>query len=745
MKKKFIAASFGVLWSMALVVTGWAQENIPVGTWRLHLSFNEVTNLAVGPTRIYASSSTGIMILDKASGEITTLSKMDGLSSATIGAIAYDTPRDMLIIGYDNGLIDIIQSNTIKTFSGLAKSPAISGSRSINHITLTGSLAYMSTDFGVVVFDLERKEVKETYRDLSETGESLPIARSVVHGDSLFLATAKGVMAGSLNGSSNLLDFRNWKRYSSGVLDNPIESIVVFNEAVHVAINTHGVYKLQAGIWTQENFLQAEQFKGLSSRGGNLVITTEDNVWLSNGTTLSEIGVGTVSHPSAAVQDDDDTIWIADGERGLISSKNGIINSVKPNGPSSNISHRLNYSKDQIVRIEGGYSAALFPLNNKAKADQFKNGQWNAVSTTLPNDITDFAHTSSATYFSSFGFGLEKITESGTTIFDDANSPLRKAISSNPLVQITAIERSADALWVANYGVTTPLHFLSGSTTWESFSFPQLQAQYPLELFVDQFDQVWMLIDPAKGGGIIVFNKATKGNAYLTNASGRGALPSLAVRSIANDREGQVWIGTDEGVVYFPNPTGVFNATDASRPIFENRFLLRDESITAIAVDGGNRKWMGTNNGVWLFNASGEELIYNFTEDNSPLPSNRILSITIDPLSGEVFFATDKGIASFRSTATQSSFQFENVKIFPNPVTREFAGQVAINGLYRDAIVKITDLGGRLVFETRANGGTAVWNARQLNGDRVSTGMYFVFATSEDGAERHVGKIAVIE
>ncbi|MEQ8425516.1 MAG: two-component regulator propeller domain-containing protein, partial [Cyclobacteriaceae bacterium] len=217
------------------------------------------------------------------------------------------------------------------------------------------------------------------------------------------------------------------------------------------------------------------------------------------------------------------------------------------------------------------------------------------------------------------------------------------------------------------------------------------------------------------------------------------------VRSMANDRDGQVWVGTDEGVAYFPNPAGVFNNIDAARPIYENRFLLRDEVVTAIAVDGGNRKWMGTKNGVWLFSAKGEELIYNFTQDNSPLLSDVITSIAIDPKSGEVFFATDKGISSFRSTATESKFQFNEVKIFPNPVQADFNGQVAISGLYTDAIVKITDIGGRMVWQTRANGGTAIWDARQLNGSKVGTGVYLVFATAADGSDRHVGKIAIIE
>ncbi len=721
-----------------------AQENIPVGTWRLHLSFNELRNLALGADRVYAASGSAILVVNKFDGEITTISKLDGLSGGAITAIAYDKGRDMLMVAYENGLLDIVQSNTIKNFTNLQKTSAISGSRKINHILLHGAVAYMSTDFGVVAFDLDKKEVKETYRDLSETGENLKIVHAVALGDSLFLATEKGVLAGSLIGS-NLLDFRSWKRYSQGDMNNPVESVTVFNARVHAAISSLGIYSLQNGAWQLENFLQGELFRGLSSQGKDLVVTTEKKVWLTNGTNLLEAGGSVISNPAGAIQDQDGTTWIADGASGLVSAKGEQTSTIKPNGPSSNVTLRIGFSGDRIVRSGGGFTSALAPLNMNAIADQFKNGQWSAVSTGLQKDITDQAIVNTTAYHSSFGFGVEKISDGVSQLFNETNSPLRGPNPSPSLILVPAIEASSDGLWVSNYGVPSSLHLLSGLSGWESFSLPYPQAQFPTDLVVDKLNQVWMPIDAGKGGGIIVFNRADNKSTYLTNVAGKGALPSLAVRSIANDREGQVWVGTDEGVVYFSNPSIIFNSVDAARPVFENRFLLRDESIRAIAIDGGNRKWLGTANGVWLFGPTGEQLIFNFTTENSPLPSNRITGIAVDPHSGEVFFATENGLASFRAAATQSSFQFENVKIFPNPVTASFSGQVAINGLYRDALVKITDLGGRLVWQTRANGGTATWNARQLNGSRVSTGMYFVFATSEDGSEKHVGKIAVIE
>jgi hypothetical protein len=299
---------------------------------------------------------------------------------------------------------------------------------------------------------------------------------------------------------------------------------------------------------------------------------------------------------------------------------------------------------------------------------------------------------------------------------------------------------------VSNYGAPQPLHHLTFANVWSSYSFPQTASRYPLLLEVDFYGNVWLAPNPDQGGGIIVFDKGENASRYLTTTDGSGGLPNRSVRSIAVDRDGVVWLGTDEGVCYFPDPTAVFNAgVNAVRPIFEDRFLLRDDKVTAMAVDGGNRKWMGTERGVWLFDSSGETLVYNFTAENSPLPSNVISDIAVNHQTGEVFFVTDQGLASFRSDATGSDFQFQEVKIFPNPVTPDFQGTVGISGLATDAVVKITDVAGKLLWQTQANGGTASWNIRDYQGKRAATGMYVVFATSPDGSESVVGKIAVVE
>jgi ligand-binding sensor domain-containing protein len=362
----------------------------------------------------------------------------------------------------------------------------------------------------------------------------------------------------------------------------------------------------------------------------------------------------------------------------------------------------------------------------------------------LDNDITGI-HVNNKTYVSSHGYGLQVVQESGTVLFDETNSPLQN-VAAGRNVRITDIAASAQGIWVANAGATQSLHLLKYDNSWESFSFPLIAlARYPVNIEVDHTGNVWMIINPANGGGIVVFNPVNGQSIYLSDASNVGGLPSRLVYSIALDRDGFVWIGTDKGVAYFPNPAGVFNGNvNAVKPVFGNQFLLRDEKVTAIVIDGGNRKWMGTEKGVWLFNEFGEDQVYNFNTTNSPLLSNVITDIEINDPTGEVFMMTNAGIVSFRSDATPGDISFNEVKIFPNPVTNQFNGQVGISGLVTDAIVKITDVSGKMIWETKANGGSATWDVRDYNGRRAATGMYLVFCITQDGVESMVGKIAVV-
>lgn len=729
-----------VLLSLLFLITGYclAQENaIPLGAWRLHLNYSRVKNLAQIEDRIYGAAEFGVMYLDRQEQSTGTLNKLSGLAGIGVNFIANDELQKILIIGYQDGSIDFLEDGKITNLETLSTTSSITGSRAINHITVSGQMAYASTDFGVVALDIVKKEIRETWRDLGTAGQTIRAYQSVILKDSIFLATEKGVWCGSLK--TNLLDFNNWKKFDSGEFSSGVKTITVFKGAVYTAVNGSGIFRKQNNTWIKESFLQNLAYTNLKGNDQKLFVCSESSLWqVDTQNQLVEIQSDELTHPNDVVETGG-SLLIGDDLNGiLLRNQDSSTTSFITSGPLMNSFWDVQYDQSAMHAISGGYTESLLALNNQGYLSSFSNGWTTSI---LPiGDITDVDLSDpSRSFFSSFTDGLLMVESEKVQKFDITNSPL---VNNS----ITAIERTSDGLWVANYNASKSLHLLKTDGNWESFSFSFLPSKYPVELIQDNENNLWIILSPKDGGGIIVFNKQSNKSVYLTDQGGEGGLPSKKVRSVAIDRSGYVWVGTEQGVAYFSNPSTIFNGhVNAERPIYDSRFLLRDETILAIAIDGGDRKWIGTENGAWLFGPLGETLVYNFTIDNSPLLSNRIQHIGIHPISGEVFLGTDKGLASFRSDATAGYQDYNQVKIFPNPVTGEFNGLVAIEGLVTDSIVKITDVAGKLVWQTMANGGTASWNLRDVNGKHVATGIYLVFSTAADGSDKNVGKIAIIE
>ena len=222
--------------------------------------------------------------------------------------------------------------------------------------------------------------------------------------------------------------------------------------------------------------------------------------------------------------------------------------------------------------------------------------------------------------------------------------------------------------------------------------------------------------------------------------------------SLANDLDGNIWVGTKEGISVFYSPSSVFSGYnfDAQQIIVEEngfgQYLLESEIVYSIAVDKANRKWIGTlESGVYLLSEDGTEQIYHFTTENSPLISNTILDIEINHNTGEVYISTDKGLMSFKNDAINSFQNTEKLEITPNPVREDYHGAISIKGLAYESDVKITDISGNLIFETTSNGGMAIWNGENTNKQRVGTGVYLVFSSDKYGKEKSVGKILFIQ
>jgi len=735
-----------------------AQENIPLEHWRMHISYNTILDVSLGDNKIFAASKNGIFYIDKTDNSINTISKINGLSDVGITAVEFIPHYNVLIIGYENGNIDVWQDGKIKNISTILKAN-LNESKRINHFNIHNEKCYISTDFGLLVFRLTDLTIEESIQGLGAIGESLVINESTIYNDSLFLATKKGVIAASLSPNVNILDFNNWKRYgaeSNAPLGN-IAAITIYNNEVVVAEQMGNIYSYSLNTWLLQPYSQNKEHNALFSNNTMLVISSPSEVTKFNGSVDVSITNTNTSIINDAVIDENNNVWVADNNKGLLTNKNGAFESILPEGPFSDKVSKLYYHENKIFALAGEIGVGRTFLQSNDGFYVFKNGNWdnfNALTHPLvSNNLVDitFNPSDGQYYLASFGSGILKYD--GVEDFEvidqtTAGSSLESWSVDSTYTLVSSIAASQDGVWAGNYGANNnAIHFFDNQQQWHSYSTSIIGSKLPMKITIAQNGDKWIQLDADQGGEVIVFNEKTGKNRRLTTEIGNGDLPQSDVYDIVMDKEEMVWIGTGKGVAYYSDTYSVENenAINAITPIIEGYPLLRDERITAIAIDGGNRKWFGTDNGLWLFDANTQKQIYFFTTENSPLLSNNILDIAIHDISGEVFVATDNGIVSFRSPATTGTISHENVKIFPNPVLASFEGLVGISGLSENATVKITDISGKLIHQMRANGATAGWNIKDTNGRRAATGIYLVFSASDDGAETYIGKIAVVE
>lgn len=720
-----------------------AQE-IPLGTWRTHLSYSDVTHVVSGDDFIFAAVSAGIFYVDLRDNSINRLTALDGLQGGNISALNYDAGRNMLLVGYATGNLDLITDTRIQNLD-LTSSSQVIGSKKINAIQLAGAFAYLATDFGVLKFSLERAEVRETYREIGPEGEQIAVSDLAIYQDSLFIASPGGIRAGSLN-ETNLADWRFWVQKALPVGGDPV-GLAAAGTSLFTAIDASGILVYDNGAWNNASPTPAQDYRRLTGRENSLIVVSSEAVEERSADDLSLIS----SASSPLIADPQDALrtegawWVADGENGLLSDETGSFDSYSPSGPASTGVFAMEYLPDSVYVLTGGYSSLVQPLGRNDGVHIFSGGQWvNRFGGADFGDFTDVAGMpgGGALYYASAGDGLLRVSDGGIEVIDEdtPGSPLVNPGAPARGLIIPSVEADNGGIWVLNYDVPASLHYLQADGAWTSYEVPVNQARFAVEV-LPVGDLVWLRVAPSRGGGLVVFDPASGAARYLTRAPDNGSLPSLRVNDLELDRDGFLWLATDAGVAIITNPFTLQGNINAVEPVFEGRPLLIDEEVTAIRVDGGNRKWMGTLNGAWLFDASADELLLRFTRENSPLPASEIRSLSIMGNTGEIFFGTDQGIVSYRSDATTGAAEHADVKIFPNPVRADFQGVVGISGLVENAEVKITDSAGRLIYRTRASGGTASW---PIDGERLQSGMYMVFSATPDGSETFVGKVAVI-
>jgi len=742
----------------------------PIGSWREHLPYHQAIAVTAANDQVFAASPFGIFSVDLDDNSLHRFSKITGLSETGVDYISVDSSSGKLIIAYTNSNLDVLKNDLVKNIPALKES-TLNGDKSVYSIYCLNGKAYLCTGFGIVNVDLGKYEIKETYV-IGLAGQQVRINGLSSDKNFFYAATEEGLKTAPLN-SANLADYRNWQTESgtNGLSAGGLKSVVILTDDHPIVLKNDSLFMKQGASWS---FLYTSNLSIRSiTKSGNQLLLAESNpttgrvvVLNADGSISRVVQQSTFIKTPFQVISHSSDLWIADSTTGLIKFSGNAFTPYAPNSPQSTALGEMQINQGKLLASSGEVSANWVGQNNRNGLYQLVNNSWeNVNSSNLPalDSFPDLfalaANTrNQSVWMGSFGGGLIQMQEDKSITIFKQNSPLQSPAGSPGIYNVSGLALdAADNLWVSNYGGSQSIHVRKPDGNWRSFTIPfTLTENAVAQIVIDGFDQKW-IVSP-KGNGLLCFNH---GNSidnpaddkwrFFRSGKGNGNLPDNNVLAIAKDKNGFIWIGTSNGIGIIPCMQEVVSnpACEAVIPVVQNGnfngFLFNGEQVQSIAVDGADRKWIGTKHGVWLISSDGEETIFHFTEQESPLLSDDVRKIAIDGTTGEVFFSTAKGICSFRSTATEGSSENQHVLVYPNPVPPGYTGQVAIKGLVENAIIKITELDGRLVYQTRALGGQAIWNGKDYKGRRVASGIYLVLITDSNRKENLATKIVFLK
>jgi len=771
------------VWLTVLIFSGFASrvlgQSVPLQSWRDHLPYGRVIAVTSAGKTAYAATRHSVFSYHLDDSSVERISKVNKLSDTGISAMNFNSDQNTLVVGYENGNVDLIRNGAPFNLADIKRSSILADKR-VNNITMVGKLAYLATGFGIVVIDLEKQEIKDTYI-IGPAGAYKEVNHVEQDDSFIYAATNDGIMKAAVN-DPFLANFQVWTS-----MDNlpqtgaPYMFYYHFQNHEFVLVDLSAelgtVYFRQAepqGAWevlhnNEETYLWSMR------KANNLMLVCAHNRargYSESGETIfdNEVYTGQSIWPFDIAQMADGTILLGDRDRGLITDGPQGVYAIKPSGPPFFNARRMDAWNDNIWVASGGVDQTWTNNFDKLGFYGLVAEEWAAIEAgegsndlTSVNDIMNVAVdplVNSRIAFGSWEEGVVLINGTERTIYNASNSTLKNSTAHSYVSCMVAglnYDRNGN-LWIANSYSDRQLHAMSPQGEFTSFSFQSALGSDKVmgEVLAAQNGYVWMVVPRSQGLFVLnpngtITDPGDDDFRFLTEEEGSGGLPSNDVYCVEEDLDGEIWVGTLEGITVFYSPDCIFSneGCDAQQILIEQdgntQILLATEVINVIKIDGANRKWIGTQgSGVYLLSEDGLNEIHHFTAQNSPLLSNIVTDIAINQANGEVFFATDAGIIAYQGTATNFVTDIEQIKVFPNPVTPDFEGVISIDGLAYKTNVKITDAAGNLVYNMISEGGRAVWDGRRFDGEKVSSGVYLVFATNADGSAKNVGKIAII-
>ncbi len=778
MNFKVILLSF-----VLLVISAPLFSDIPVGTWRSHLSYRNVTMVEETPTQIFAVGDGHLFSCNKGDKSITKYSKIDGFSESSVTRIKFDWQSGSLLVAYNNANIDIVTKDGDIINVPDIKNKSLAVDKSINNVCFYKSNAYISTNFGVVVLDLKRYEIKDTYI-IGDNAQMKPVYSVTTDGKNLYALMDGAIKVAPIKGE-NLLDYKNWSADKISLPDfSKRYSELVYYCGIFVLCESDGdVWEYSDGVWKLlfKKSVQGATFTHLSKERLIISCGAEKHVIDSS---WQKAGPYNLGCKDAVIVDN--TFWLAleSGGLGYLSIEDGVLHSIKVDGPVLASSQKMYCDNGRIVVAPGG--AWIDRKHIEGAIMFFENEKWvsytaqeTGVADISPDgwfmDVVSVAvdpKNPNRWFAATWGEGIYEFIDGKAVKLHNYYStggvikPV-SGLSESAWLHYTRVDGlvfdDEGTLWaICSRGSTDAnekvVVYLTPDNVWHEASGYHSASTFATaqQILIHTSKQKWVRSARYKPGVIVKSEKSSRFFSSFIDKDGNTITPSY-IYDIAEDKNGDVWVGTNEGPLIFQNIGDVFNSSYRVTRIKIPRndgsgladYLLNGIAVKSIAVDGGNRKWVGTENtGLYLISADGLTNIHHFTVENSPLPSNVITSVAINHENGSVFIGTADGIVEFREGATEPEKKLNEmkIKVFPNPVEPDYTGLITVTGLEENTEVRVVNASGYLVYSGASVGGSFTWNGKNFQGDNVSGGVYFfhLMNTKENNSRSTAAKVLII-
>ena len=737
--------------------------------WKGYFSYNEIVDVESASNEVFASTQNALFSQVIASSNLNIYNSITGLKPDVISTIHHSESFNKTFVGNKNGLILIQNSDGSVTtkVDVIEEVPVPPNKKKINDFYEFNGRLYVATDYGISVIDVATSEFITTYF-IGTAGEETEVLQTTVLNNEIYAVTRSfGIRKANIN-NPNLFDFSQWQTFDTSFWTG----IVTFNNQL-VATNTNARTYSYNGASFQEILNHNQIGLKLKTNGNELIITTQNNIYvlgqsfniMAHITQIPDLNV-----KFTAVTVVDEFIYIGTEKNGLFSTpitNPTVFTAMSPNGPLQNYAFRVKKGKNKLWMVHGDYSQQFnpYPLDELGISTYTTDNSWqilpyqDLLGAKSLSDIAINPSRSNEVFVTSYFSGMLKFQGEDVELLNNTNTGTNGleslVVTGNPSyvdirINSPAFDKEGN-LWVTNGLVDKGIKVLRTNGQWQSYDLTGITANLATgrynSMAIDKNSTKWIA---AYNDGVVAFNE-NYGNKFIVINQENANIPTSVVNCLAIDNRNQLWIGTMAGLRVLSSVDRFITETelDVFPIIIQEGDLAQElfyqQPILDIAVDGANRKWVSiADGGVFLVSSNGQQTVYRFDKSNSPLPSNNILDIEIDGVSGEVFFVTDKGMVSFLGTSTKPSDSLGDVYVYPNPVRPNFVGTVKISGLTDKANIKITDIEGNLVYETTSSGGTIEWDTTAFGKYKVASGVYMIFVASEDGLDSTVKKVMIV-